>query len=258
MWLDIAKELPLGHKTRVNCECGDGKTLVINHNIKGFSCHCFRCDVNEFIGKGKQTLEELARIKELNELSKEELPLQLPDDFTQDIPLHGRLWLYSGGITEPTWKQYNIGYSKKYDRVILPVYDNNKLIWYQCRALHEGQVPKYIQPSRGRESIVFTSKGGKNNGRAVLVEDILSAIRVGKHIRTYSLLGTKISTNQANILAKHSHVTTWLDADKAGRVGAYKIRKTMSLLTEVTDIVTAVDPKKLSDKEIKEVLYGYN
>lgn len=256
-WITLAENLPTGQKTRSNCECGDGKTLIINHNTNGYSCHCFRCDFSDFVGKGTQSLNELARIRKLNEEAETiNLPLELPNDFSETIPLHGRLWLYKGGITESTWRRYNIGYSESLDRVILPVYDSeDNLIWYQCRALHTDQKPKYIQPSRSRDNVLFSvEKSGKDLQRVIIVEDILSAIRVGKHIPTVSLLGTKITTGQATKLAKFSQVTTWLDPDRAGRRGAYNIRKTLGLVTEVDNIVTLSDPKELTDEQIKETL----
>jgi len=256
-WLTLAENLPTGQKLRKDCECGDGKTLVINHTVKGYSRFCFRCDIDDFVGKGKQSLAELARIRELNEAAKSiKLTLELPHDFTREIPIHGRLWLYSGGITESVWREYGIGYSESIDRVVLPVYDtSNNLVWFQCRALHKGQKPKYIQPARSRDNELFQVGYSKTNlQRVVVVEDILSAIRVGKHIPTVSLLGTKITTGQAARLSEYEKVTTWLDSDRAGRRGAYTIRKTIGLVTEINNIVTIKDPKKLTDQQIREIL----
>lgn len=255
-WHTLAENLPVGHKTRSDCDCGGGKTLIINNATKGYSCHCFRCDRNEFVSKGTQSLEELARIRKLNEEAKTtELALELPHDYTKEIPLHGRLWLYSNGITETVWSSYNIGYSKYLDRVILPIREKTgNLVWFQCRALNRGQEPKYLQPSGNRDTILFHAGECKGNSeRIIAVEDILSAIRVGKHVQSVSILGTKITTAQANQLSNHA-VTTWLDNDAAGRRGAYNIRKTLSLVTNVTNIVTPVDPKKLTDKQIRTAL----
>tara|TARA_R110000822_G_scaffold46604_2_gene123971 strand:+ start:6794 stop:7576 length:783 start_codon:yes stop_codon:yes gene_type:complete len=257
-WHTLAENLPTGHKTRSNCtECGDGKTLIINHNATSYSCHCFRCDFNDFVGKGKQSLAELSRIDELNKAAKTiQLPLELPHDFTTEIPLSGRLWLYGGGIAESTYKEHGLGYSKSLDRVVLPVWDANRnLEWFQCRSLHKGQKPKYIQPARSRDRVMFRVGFDRETvQRVVIVEDILSAIRVGKHVPTASLLGTKITTGQATELSRFSRVTTWLDPDKAGREGAYNIRKTLGLITEVDNIVTLKDPKELSDQQIIEEL----
>ena len=136
----------------------------------------------------------------------------------------------------------------------MPIYnDTGNLIWYQCRALLKGQKPKYIQPAKERDKVMFIQNKMLKE-RIVIVEDILSAVRVGKHIAAASLLGTKITTAQANELAEYSNVTLWLDSDKAGRKGSYKIKKTLSLLTNVDSIVTEEDPKELTDERIKELL----
>ena len=257
-WKTLAHELPLGQKTRHSCECGDGNTLVINHNTKHYSCYCFRCDFSGVEWKGKQTLEELAKIRKLNAEANQHIQagVKLPDDYTEDIPLRGRLWLYSAGITESIWKHYRIGYSEKLQRVVLPVWSTNgDLIWFQCRALLEGQRPKYLQPSRGRDRILFrSSRHPTTDGSVTVVEDILSAIKVGEATEAVSILGTKITTNQANDLAEYAMVNVWLDPDTAGRRGARSISKTLGLVTETRIITSEVDPKLLSVEEIKDKL----
>jgi hypothetical protein len=257
-WLGQAKTLPTGQKTRADCECGDGKTLIINHFTKKYSAYCFRCGFDKYHIKGNSTLEELRLLRELNERTAKLsfTKLELPHDFTTDIPISGRLWLYSGGLSPSTWGKYGIGYSPALHRVVLPVYDTRgNLVWYQMRAVLDGQEPKYIQPDRPRGNVTFSAGcNGGDRTRAIVVEDILSAIRVSKFEPTFSLLGTKITTEQASLLAQYSRVTTWMDADKAGRDGAYNIRKCLSLVTEVDNIRTEDDPKRLSDQQIEESL----
>jgi len=258
MWIQVAKDLPLNGSVQIECPegCGSGEKLSVNHSNKDYWCFCYRCGFTEREYKGKQTLAELQKIQELNKAAEEPIPLELPHDFTTDIPLEGRLWLYKAGITEQRWWSYKIGYSEVLQRVVLPVYNSEgDLIWLQCRAIHPQQSPKYLQPARDRSTVMFSvCPDREDSERVVLVEDILSAIRVGKHIRAVSLLGTKITTSQAAMLGKYKRITTWLDSDVAGRRGAYKIRRTLGLVSEVDNIVTKVDPKELSDKEILEEL----
>jgi hypothetical protein len=257
-WLGLAKTLPTGQKARADCECGSGKTLIVNHFGKKYSAYCFRCGFDKYQIKGISTLEELKKLRELNERTAllSFTKLELPDDFTTDIPLDGRLWLYSGGLTHATWQKYGIGFSPSLQRVVLPVYSKRgTLVWYQMRAILDGQEPKYIQPDRPRGNVMFTAghaRGGLQ--RAIVVEDILSAIRVGELVPAYSLLGTKITTEQAALLGSYERVTTWMDDDRAGRDGAYSIRKCLSLVTSVDNIRTDDDPKRLSIQQIEEQL----
>jgi|TARA_Y100000034_G_scaffold46622_2_gene57345 hypothetical protein len=260
-WLETAKNLPVGHKTRADCpECGAGtntNAAIVNHSHKAYSLYCNACGANPFELKGKLSLTELAHIRSLNEHAKQPLrSIALPRDFSTDIPREGRSWLYKAGITESIWREYNIGYSEAMRRVVLPVYNKaGNLIWFQCRAVLEGQKPKYIQPSRDRSEVLFYSRRDKTgDSKIVLVEDIMSAIRVGKQTPTVSLLGTKISSYQANILSQYNTVYTWLDSDRAGVKGAALIRKRLGLTTDVRNITSSKDPKYLTDNKIREKL----
>lgn len=257
-WIQIARELPLNGSTNTECpqNCGSGEKLSVKHDRKSYWCNCYRCGFTDVEYKGQHSLAEIKRINELNELAEKPLTkLELPNDFTKEIPIHGRLWLYKAGITEARWREFGFGYSEIYDRVIMPIFENNKLVWFQCRALHHGQKPKYIQPARDRSNIMF-SVGCNNTDlrRVIVVEDILSAVRVGKHTPTKSLLGTKVTTQQAAALGKYSEVITWFDPDTAGRKGANKIRRTIGLITEVRNVSSSRDPKELSDSEITKCL----
>jgi hypothetical protein len=257
-WLTVAQSLPTGQKTRIDCDCGSGKTLIVNHFPRKYSAYCFRCDFDKYHIKGISTLAELAHLKQLNERTAllQLHKLELPDDFTTDIPFEGRRWLYAGGISPTTWQAHGIGYSPSLERVVLPVYDDRRnLLWYQMRAVHEGQEPKYIQPDRPRGNITYkVGVSRSNTQRAIVVEDILSAIRVGKYIPTYSLLGTKITTEQAAMLGHYDRVTTWMDDDTAGIQGALSVRKCVSLVTDCDNIRTTLDPKCLSNQQIEEAL----
>lgn len=253
-WLEIAKTLPLSSKTRSNCECGDGKPAVINHQLKGYSFYCFRCDTKFFEHKGQQTLAELARIKELNELATQSFKIELPKDFTEEIPLVGRLWLYKAGITPTVWKKYGFGWSEFWQRVVMPVYEGDKLVWFQARAVLDGQKPKYINPTGDRESLMFLAATTNDRSEIILVEDILSAVRVGAVAPACSMLGTKITTAQAGKLAQYDIVRTWFDNDRAGKQGAYNVRRCIGLGTEVLNIRSTQDPKSYSNTEIREIL----
>jgi len=234
---------------------------MVSHSLKSYNGFCFACDYKPFEMKGKQTLDELKELKRLNDEAKNTAnarDITLPKDFTTDIPLEGRLWLYSNGITSKLRKKYNIGYSESLRRVMLPVNDTKgSLIWFQCRALLEGQKPKYLQPSGDKSSVLFQSKSienGETSKEVILVEDIMSAIRVGDVQQAASLLGTKADTHQINFLSRYDKVYTWLDADKAGRRGSATIRQSLELLTECHDIRTEHDPKQYSKQQIRAIL----
>jgi len=263
-WLTIAQNLPVGHTTRIDCpNCGVGTNTyaaIVNHNHKYYSCYCNACGPVDYETKGELSLAELKHIQELNEAAAHMPPkeIKLPEDTTYDeteFSREARLWLYKAGLSPTMWRKYRIGYSPKLARVVLPVYDNEKLIWFQLRAVYKEQKPKYIQPSAPRDHVIFQGKG--NRSKAVVVEDIMSAIRVHEAQNEYtafSLLGTKLTSNQSNILGTFSEVVTWLDGDRAGIAGARNIRKVLSLLTDCRNIRTNKDPKCYPNSEIRSIL----
>lgn len=263
-WLNLAKTLPLGHKVRSDCpECGldtNTNAAIINHNLQGYSLYCNACGHNPFIGKGKQTLQELAELRKLNEEAQQHAQskkISLPTDTTYDLSdfsREGRAWLWKAGITPKLISKYSIGYSEVQRRVVLPVYQQG-LKWFQNRAVYEGQKPKYLQPNIAK-NVIFNGETIRSGNRVIIVEDILSAIRVyeASGIPTVSILGTKLSDYQTSILSRASMVVTWLDGDRAGRKGATGIRKTLSMLMEVGNIVTEKDPKCYSDQQIRKII----
>lgn len=95
----------------------------------------------------------------------------------------------------------------------------------------------------------------------VIVEDVLSCIRVGEYLPTGSLLGTSVGHAGAleNILT-HSgvlkpRVGVWLDPDRAGVTGTAKLQRTLSLMgLEHTLLTSRKDPKNLTDYEIRSTL----
>lgn len=262
-WKEVARELPVGRTTRLDCpQCGEGtntNAAIVTHGVKVITVHCFACDFNEFEYKGVQTLAEIKRLKELNDAAQQfrTRTIELPTDITYEIPLAGRLWLYSCGITPSLWSHYKIGWCGSLERVVLPVYDHEgTLTWFQLRAVQEGQSPKYIQPSADRSSILFTAPAQSTcDDIVIIVEDYASAIRVADSgYSAISLLGTKASLAHLSSIARYRNVIVWLDSDRAGRRGAYGLRKALSTVTEVRAIFTELDPKKYSREQIKEFI----
>lgn len=147
------------------------------------------------------------------------------------------------------------------------------LVAFTARAADK-QTPKYIARHKdGHESATFTSDPALSLPADVLVglppydlivtEDILSAVRTGRLILSRSILGTTTTGKGLGVLRQlraNPHVAVWLDGDKAGRKGRDKVATDLSLLgAHITKITTPLDPKRYSNREIKEILIArYN
>ncbi len=270
-WLEIAKNLPQGQHTRTDCpQCGvstNTNAAIVNHNAKYYSIYCNACDLQEYERRGIQTLEDRQRVNQLNESAKQHLlgDIKLPEGTTyepEEFSREARMWLYKAGLTPTDWRHYGIGYNERIERVILPVYDTvGKLIWYQCRAIITGQKPKYLQPSRDKGTIYYVSGTEEHKGSVVVVEDVLSYIRVKNALNTlngdtqvFTPLGTKLSTHQVNILSNYDSVIVWFDNDRAGQEGTKRIRQSVGMFSKVSSIRTDQDPKLYSSKQIRNLI----
>ncbi|MCP4342901.1 MAG: hypothetical protein GY799_29465 [Desulfobulbaceae bacterium] len=231
--------------------------MIISNSKNGYSGYCNRCHEQPFVPHGRRSFKELMELQRRERELSEQLSatVALPHDFTLDIPAHGMLWLFKASITPYRARQAGIGYSKYYDRVVIPVYQDGKLVYFQARSLNRDQEIKYINPRVNRADIAYwVIPPQADKSRIVITEDILSAIRVGKFIPTMSAMGTKLSVPLANRLSEYDLVTTWLDPDAAGIDGAYKMRQLLSLTTQTSNIVSELDPKNLTDEEIQTCL----
>lgn len=93
----------------------------------------------------------------------------------------------------------------------------------------------------------------------VVVEDALSAIRVGRIAPAVAVLGTSIEGREVQVIGKPGdrprRVVVWLDGDKAGQQAKLKFKRRLELMgADVQLVVTPKDPKRYSNRQIQELL----
>lgn len=254
-WLEEAKRLPLGHKTRMRHDCSETRDMTVSHGENGYSAYCFRCGNVGFEGFGYQNLAELERLRTLN-ATAQEVSNELPADLSPSIPAGPARWLFKAGLSVLRAGHRGVGWSERLQRIVLPLYGSDgELLYWQARAVLPGQTPKYINPPIAKADLLYRCiPDDADFSEVVVTEDILSAIRVGLHCPAVSILGTKTSDQQAAQLAKYSRVTYWLDPDEAGQQGNRAGTRKLSLVTDTRVINSDVDPKNLSDRRIRELL----
>lgn len=171
-----------------------------------------------------------------------------------------RIWLQDCGISASMAAKYGICFNEESQGVILPCYTQQygqlHLSWLQERGVVEG-APKYRQPSRSKHGTWNNELWAKSRV-AVVVEDIASGVRMSEatsgNICSHALMGTTINDSQTALLMNYEHVILWLDDDKAGHNAVKVIKPILSKFTKVHKIVTKLDPKKHSNREIVKQL----
>jgi hypothetical protein len=241
--------------------CGDTKErLYVKRISGGYLFHCHNC-APAFSGfapdlqsmSPSQVGKEL-EVKESKERDGSLLDL-FPDDFTTNIHLRGWFWLEKYGITVDEVIEHNIGWSQKNRRVILPVYDKEdptKLLMWQERAVYHDDKPKYrtYRAVLGNSPPHFEIERGKD---VVVVEDMLSAIKVGRQYGALCLHGSYISQVLINKLAKYRTVFVWLDPDKYDVAVKYGVSMAKRGLN-VRVVKSVRDPKEYSNGDIYDYI----
>lgn len=240
--------------------------MIISHDERGWSGYCNRCGDKPWHPKPMPTLAEKVAAKQAQLHAEQAMRYEgappMPANFdVASWPLAARVWLFKAGLFLADIAALGAYYHERSKRVVLPVVDAGKLVYWQAR-LVTGDGPKYINPVLDKTSLV--ARFGEGDC-IVLTEDILSAYRVGQATCAWSLLGTKLSTPVlARLLKEGKPVLVWLDDDhgrRDGNPGQQAAAIIMRTLTNVGivchNIVTSKDPKLLSRAEIKEVLCAH-
>lgn len=215
--------------------------------------HCFSCGHHEH---PKYSLNFTP--KEINVTEDKAL---LPPDFTRDIPAAAWKWLLQYGLSYQYWKPYT-GYSPKEERLVLTVgnpiaFSIGRYVGSPTATDRNGRPMRkwFLWGDRNRHVEVL---GKQTQGKClVLVEDLISAHKVGQLTTTIPLFGTAINdvvVNHINSELNDRPVVLWLDADQYGLLQK-KVTKLQTFLKwPVKYIHTPKDPKEYSLDEISTLL----
>jgi hypothetical protein len=184
----------------------------------------------------------------------------LPEDVTTLLPLHCLNWLFKYEITKQEIVQNILLYSESWNQLIFPYFDvNNNLLAYQARNFNEvghsgKKLPKWWNRGDLKEIFHILPLDCQVIPRIVLLEDIVSAIKLSRHAYAMPLFGCTIPTNRLKRLSGLTgEVVIWLDPDK--RKEALQEAKKASMFNLKSSVIfSEVDPKECSDEEIRNFL----
>lgn len=232
-WLHLAKRLAVGQKRRVNHTCGRTSSLDVYNNDDSWSCWCFRCH------DGGRVLKEHQSIRVVQEDTSRMQPVPASALHISQVSRYeqSRIWklLIQKGCPPGVIPENMIWYDKTSQRILLRM---GKLAL--GRALNEQQLPKWLVYSDElrKPPIVWTRfRGVKGTEPVILVEDILSALKVAKALELYapgscvsvgSVLGTSVTLPILRLIAGHD-VVCYFDGDVAGRAGCTALRRRVSV-----------------------------
>lgn len=227
--------------------------------------HCFSCHKSK-----KKPKEENSRSlfidKDVDYGVVHTGGVTLPKTATKDFPKEAMKWLLEAGITQNMIYLHNICYVENevvpipnttrsvqlHKRIILPAINGDE--YYQARSLNPCEPRKYITIGAKKPYWLRELHFGPQTS-IVVVEDILSAIRVGEYTSSVALLGTSLDDETALLLAAFKEVKVWMDSDAPGIAASNKIVKKLKLYCKkVVQIKHMKDTKRCQKKELEQVL----
>lgn len=266
-WLRRAKSLDRGRSCRWHC-CGEGRGAIVSAGERGWSLFCFRDEShNQFERYPEPSMgERLARMTRLqaaDAVAEGQHVPTLPQGSAEPStwPLAARVWLYKAGLFDSDIRRLGAVWSDDLERVVIPVYKDGKLAYWQARNVAGDKRPKYINPSVDRSRLVYKAPE-QNSKLLVLTEDILSAYKISTAgFDAWSLMGTKVNDYALDGVMRavrpngDRSLVCWLDPDAAGQAGSSSIRRTLRAYgIDARNVVSRADPKRLSRREIRECL----
>lgn len=243
-----------GDSQRINHEgCGAGQDfkkrlwVIRSGGRVGWKCH--HCGEK---GSAPIVPNRTSVLKRLRPEEEHPDKIQLPYDFDSNFlhwPTEARAWVLKYGIEKPeTW-----GWSESQGRVIIPVYEEGLKGYQSRKVLGLDPGPKYL--TRGRNLVYARCNEGTRE--AAIVEDALSAEKVGKVVDGYALLGTSRFNHGTAIqwASRYDRIFVWFDDNNWwARKDQTQLAARLGLLVPTTIIRTGKDPKEHSISEIRGIL----
>lgn len=194
----------------------------------------------------------------------------MPSDFTSDIPLIGVQWLKKYELSQNEIKEHRIGWSQtgwmirnqtvSYSPLmIFPIVISGNLVMFQARYFGSEKLPKYW--TKGNKNCYYflhprVAATSQLNTTIVIVEDLISAIKVSHIAHSIPIWGSDISVDIAiQLHNRYKDLVIWLDKDKRKYAHA-RSQSLRHLFDSVRVIHSEGDPKEYSTNEIRNYLFA--
>lgn len=260
--------------------------MTVTRGAHNWKWYCHRCGTGgAILDSGMSPKATLKKMKPQTTFSQgKDRPFNVPEDTrlmstaseTPTVPREAYLWLHQYGMSSADFLKYNIGWSQKYERIIIPIHlkgkmDEPPVAWVgRCpykmsKADRQGRNhPKSltIKDKNHKERVYFMTNAedhqAPRESMTVIVEDIISAIKVHKAMGcdTIALLNAGVA-DELIPLCRGQRTIIWLDRDKR-RESMQKLSRFRSLGVAASHTSTEKDPKEYAAIDIHNFILRDN
>ena len=149
------------------------------------------------------------------------------------------------------------------NRIIIPVFESNKLLYFQGRAVSKEIDPKYLNPSFNKSSFIHNKENFDINKSIIVTEGLLDAMSIGN--QGCCCFGASVSDEFLEQVFKltRKNVIIALDNDKQGKISTLKIIKESSFKNKLLFFIMPEKYKEIKDmnelkvSELEDDLYSF-
>lgn len=227
-----------------NCpKCGSRDNLGIYDDHE----YCFGCGyINQF---GVHT-------RRVQPQQPTKPPIALPDDCEPRIPFVALDWIKQYELTTTELLSNRVLWSERRELLVFPYFEEDRIIGWQGRYLGKRtNHPKWFTSGDIKSFVKTINLTQAVKSGIIYVEDIVSAIKVGRQVGTCPVFGSFIPKTHSIALHKQGvkQFYIWLDNDKYRE--AHRFSKEINNLGLSCKVIhTELDPKCYSDTEIERIL----
>jgi len=220
--------------------------------------YCFACGYTMAAPQLTQLDTELKRLRGIVSPTKSET-YDLPSDVDLDFTVDALTWLKQYDITEAEILEHNICFSLSKNWLIFPYYNNvigedEELIAWQARSFADDDSRwKSFGPIG---DVIYLINDTMASSKIVIVEDILSAIKVGRIHTAVPLFGSdrpKLEKMIQRLSRSWHELIFWLDKDAQDRA-VWAAMQCAVYSCRGFAVMTEQDPKVYGVDEIKSHL----
>jgi 5S rRNA maturation endonuclease (ribonuclease M5) len=138
-------------------------------------------------------------------------------------------------------------------RIIIPIIENDNIIYFQGRRINEQMEPKYLNPSVKKQSIILNRNNFDPNKSIVVTEGIMDAHMVGP--QGTSILGKELTQEFLDIISQYTNkdIIVVMDNDEDG------LKKTHDYIEQFKNVKYFIMPRKFNNiKDLNQLAVKHN